>query len=705
MKVVALLLLWTAAPEPEVPVSEAADAPQPEPGESAPEPIQDESRVVIVRATRREAVQQELDVEQAERVAGTQGDAVKALRTVPGVSRPQLGSGGLSIWGATPAQSRLYVDGIPVPRLFHLGGSRSIMPTPMVGSVRLVPAGARVPYGRAIGGFAEVETRVLPDPGDPILADGFARLDPIDVAAGAGMQLGERAWTSAALRRSLLDQTFARVAPSSARQLVPIPVYWDYQSKTRIRVSAHDDLTLLVFGSYDRVQRGIPSATPEVAFDELRISGFHRVGLRLKRARRDGSSLLISAWAGLDNDRQRQSFGRVQTVASARVWSGGLRVEESRRVKAWLRVNLGVDLELRRTLSARDGALTLPSREGDRVSFGQAPGDRVANDNWSNTTVGLAGYAALRFGPESRSWEIEPGLRVEPLIQSGSRVVPVRPIEPEVGYSEITMAVDPRLQLGWAISKSVRVYGSAGRYHQSAAASDLSPIFGTPRLAPARAYQVVAGIAVRPVSWFGIDLTGFWARSEQLARRSSEPTPAIANALVADGSGQNYGGQLSVQAQPSERSYLSVGYAVIRAERKDGPQAAWRLFDGDQTHNAQLGGGWSHRSGVELGARAVVSSGNPRTPVLSATYNAGSGGYDPVFGPHNSIRLPTFFELSARIGWRREFVWGELRTWLDVQNATNRRNGAEYFYSQDYASRGLVRGLPVLPSLGVQVKL
>ena len=73
----------------------------------------------------------------------------------------------------------LLVDGVPVPRLFHLGGSRSILPARMVSSVGLVPGGFGAPFGRAIGGLVQVKTVRTND--DERSA--MAALDPFAIGA------------------------------------------------------------------------------------------------------------------------------------------------------------------------------------------------------------------------------------------------------------------------------------------------------------------------------------------------------------------------------------------------------------------------------------------------------------------------------------------------------------------------------------------
>ena len=63
------------------------------------------------------------------------------------------------------------------------------------------------------------------------------------------------------------------------------------------------------------------------------------------------------------------------------------------------------------------------------------------------------------------------------------------------------------------------------------------------------------------------------------------------------------------------------------------------------------------------------------------------------------------FQLSARAAWAHAWPGAALKLWLDVQNVTNRRNAEELFYSADYQQRGYVEGLPILPSLGMEVRL
>ena len=49
------------------------------------------------------------------------------LHSLPGVARASFGSGQLVVWGAAPNDTRIDVDGVEVPALYHLGGVRSVV--------------------------------------------------------------------------------------------------------------------------------------------------------------------------------------------------------------------------------------------------------------------------------------------------------------------------------------------------------------------------------------------------------------------------------------------------------------------------------------------------------------------------------------------------------------------------------------------------
>ena len=84
-----------------------------------------------------ETVEQTLQAEEIRYIPGTQGDTLKAVQNLPGVARAPFGIGLLPVWGSSPADTRVYVDGINIPTLYHFGGLRSTVNSEMVDALHV----------------------------------------------------------------------------------------------------------------------------------------------------------------------------------------------------------------------------------------------------------------------------------------------------------------------------------------------------------------------------------------------------------------------------------------------------------------------------------------------------------------------------------------------------------------------------------------
>jgi hypothetical protein len=165
-----------------------------------------------------------------------------------------------------------------------------------------------------------------------------------------------------------------------------------------------------------------------------------------------------------------------------------------------------------------------------------------------------------------------------------------------------------------------------------------------------------------------------------------------------------FGGELMLRVRPQGRFFGFLSYTLMRSERRD-EGAAWRLYDRDQTHILgatgvlRLGRGW------EVGATVRYTSGVPYTPVVSATYDATADVYSPRMGRPMSARNPPFSRVDLRVQKTWAFSKWSLAAYLDVQNALNSPNREGFAYRYDYTARDGVRGLPILPILGLRGEL
>ena len=66
--------------------------------------------------------------------------------------------------------------------------------------------------------------------------------------------------------------------------------------------------------------------------------------------------------------------------------------------------------------------------------------------------------------------------------------------------------------------------------------------------------------------------------------------------------------------------------------------------------------------------------------------------------------MPDFFQLDLRADKRFTYRTWILSAYLEVQNATNRKNPEDVAYNHDYSERGWLTGLPLFPSFGVRAE-
>jgi TonB family protein len=655
----------------------------------------------VVRAARikKESVQTVIRAEEARRVPGTQGDTLKVVQNLPGVARSAAGSGALIVWGSAPKDTRVVVDGVEIPALYHVGGLRSTVNSDLVRSIDLLPGGYGADYGRGLGGLVRVDTRALPQKG----VHGYASADVLDASAMITVAASKRVRFGVAGRYSYLDRILAAITSQDIGDFFPIPRYDDYQAMLSIDLGRDEEVTFLFLGADDHLHRAIASADPAARRTEDADSSFYRLLARYTRLLPDGASVTVTPSVGYDTSTSVTRFGATPTRAQAQALRYGLRASYRRRLAKFATLSTGVDAQGTYTWSSRSGSLDIPPREGDVFVFGRPPGDDVNADAWNTHLANVAPFAFVEFslGPLT----IVPGLRVDAYLLEGSQSTPrVRGTTP-IGFARLDfseLGVDPRLTITYKPHKRVTLTAATGLYHQAPEPDELSAVFGNPQLGLARAIHVSAGASVKITGTLTAEVVGFYKQLDDLVSRSEAPTPPLARALTQDGVGRSYGGQLLLRQELWKGFFGWITYSISRSERRDHADRGWRLFDYDQTHVLGVVASYEYR-GWAAGVRLRYTTGVPRTPVIGAFYDARGDQFQPVFGAQNTIRVPDFVQLDARVEKTFALRRVSLNVFLDVQNVTNRANPEEIVYSYDFTRRAYITGLPALAVFGARL--
>ncbi|HTQ05539.1 MAG TPA: TonB-dependent receptor [Polyangiaceae bacterium] len=667
-------------------------------------PVEDEGEhddleiVVVAPKLVKQTVSTKVEAAEGRRVAGTQGDVLKIVENLPGVARATAGSSQIVVWGAAPEDTRVYVDGLRVPLLYHFGGLRSVVHTDLVNSVELVPGGYGAAYGRGLGGLIVVETR---DPPKDRL-HGSVQVDVIDASAAVQGPAGAGWSFAVAARHSHLDSVLDAFTSKDFQEFFQIPHYYDAQARLRRELRPNEFVEILGLLSSDSVSRTVESSDPNGQKSETKDQRFQRVGLRYKRVLKDGSSAEVLPWIGWDHSDLTSRFGSVPTSLALDSNIFGLRATYSGKLGDAAVATVGLDLEGTNTTAVRSGSTSSPPREGDAHVFGQPPSDQINGDRWQSFIGSAAPFVQVDLGLFSDALHVVPGVRFDPLFVSVARRLPQDGNNPGVGAYSADLGVEPRVSLRYRLSKRATLKAAYGEYRQPPQPEDLSAVFGNPLLGVASGKHVLGGgeFALSPT--IGVETTVFYTHSKGLAARNPLPSPLVAEALLDIGEGRSYGAQFLIRRNLANGFFGWVAYTLLRAERRDQPGTPFRLFDFDQTHVLTALAAYQLGKGFDVSARFRYATGYPRTPVIGSYFDARRDLYEPELGPKNSTRLPDFWQLDVRFAKRFNIGTTELETYLDVQNVTDRQNPEEIAYSPDYTQKRYIDGLPILPVIGAR---
>ena len=622
------------------------------------------------------------------------GDAAKIVHSLPAVARPPAGSAEIVVWGTAPRDTRVYVDGVPVPALFHLGGYRAAVGNDLIGEIRLTPAAFGPERGRAIGGVIDIGLA------DPAAAPAWrVQADVLDGGVAGRRTLGGVA-IAAAIRQSWLDRAIGAVAdPQSLAPNAPLPRWTDAQLAARAKLPGGAVATGWILGALDALDRTLASDDPGTRTQQRIDQRTLRAQVTLRRDTPAGVDR-ATLWLGRDRTTDELEVGLVPASQRVALWAGGARGAQQRRLPGGPTLTLGVDVDVERARITRTGSLTIPAREGDPHIFGQPPGDDVAADRWDATTIDGACHASIdaRAGPLTAT----AGGRLDGWMLGASRLTPRIGTTPGIGSQQIPFTADPRGSLQLRLAEGALVRLDGGRYHQARAATDTSAVFGTPDLGLERAWHATLGGQWRRAP-LAIEAAAYARWLDQLVARDLAVTPLYAQALTQGGAGRVIGVQLTARAVGWRGLSGWLSYTLSRSTRKDAAGQPERLFDRDQTHGLVAVAGWE-RGPWTLGGRLRVSTGEPRTGVIGAFFDARSGRFQPIRGPHNGVRLPTFFAADVRA--ERRLVFGPARAYVyaEVQNLTGRANAEEIIYSADFSRRAYLTSLPLLAIGGLRVE-
>jgi len=639
---------------------------------------------VLKKKAKKEVSKEVISVEEIMKIPGTNGDALKVVQNLPGVSRSGALSGEIIIRGNEGQNSRTFIDGHYVPRLYHFGGLTSIFNSELIQDVSYFPGNYSVKYGDAMGGIIDVTTRKLDTQKDRKNVHGYVDVDLIDTSAMIDIPIDDNSALAFAFRRSYIDKILPHILPNEASDTVrALPVYYDWQLKYDYNFSKKNTLTFTHFGSSDNFELFFdkPTDDPNLSgefstsmfFIQNLLTWDYKISSKLK-------SKLSTSLQYLKQEFKISDFFDMNSKSQALT----IREDLNYKINNNFKLNIGMDSIFVRA----EYKILVP--------------DHVPDQN-SGEEGSISDYG--RFYSEKTDYFSRPAVYAELVSDIGSFRL-LTGLRSSYSSENDRLTFDPRISAIYTINDKLLFKGGAGQFHQVPQDYQIDEGYGNSNLKNQYALQYSLGTEYRLTDFINFSFELFYNDQRDLAV-SSTKTNIVDGEVVEErfnneGRGRGYGAEIFLRHNMNSNFFGWISYTLMKAERKDHPGDEWESFKYDQTHILTMIASYKLGSGWQLGTRLRYVTGSPTTPIIGSMFNADDNTYSPIYGKPNSVRNDPFFQLDFRVDKMWQFETWMLSLYLDVQNVTNYVNQEGVSYNYDFSESSKVEGFPFFPSLGIK---
>jgi len=641
--------------------------------------------IVRGQRERKEVARVELKQEEIRLIPGTQGDAFKVVQNLPGVARAPYGFGMLVVRGGKVFDTRVYIDGVWIPAIFHFGGLTSTFNSDLLSDITFLPGNFGASFGRAMAGTVEGQTR---SPARDAY-HGYLNVSLLDTTVLAEGPVNENWSFAGAGRVSYADLILREFLPATV-SFVSAPRYLDYQARLEwAPKGGRDRVRFTAFGSSDSMKVLLSNPAlldPEGRSDVGGSIVFHR---------------LSGAWTRTFSPEMKNTLSLTFAADMAGGSAGGDIRAAVDIYSVQLRDAFVWELDKRLTLEA-----------GTDTYFGKALSDLVSPPAPLPGEIPDPLFSRQLRHDSTSQWAFQPGLYAEAIFKplEGTRLVPgVRfDYEHTLGY----VTLDPRLSAFQKLGEKTLLKAAVGMYQQPPdfRSGQWTPEFGNPDLGAERSVQGMIGVEQQIVEGLSLDVQLYYKKMTNLVFRSDRTIVRDGQEVLErynnSGTGRAYGAELLLRKELTHNFFGWIAYSISKSERLGTlwAEQKWRPQQFDQPHHLTIVASYKWPYDWVTGLRFQYVSGSLTTPMTGRVYDADGDLHMPIPGEAFSQRNPSFMSLDVRIDRRFVFELWSLAVFLDIQNVTNNENPEFVLYNYDYSQRQYLRGLPIFPTLGIKAE-
>ncbi len=642
------------------------------------------------------------DIERAPQVV--ESDLLRSLHTMPGIATVSDFSSELYVRGGTPDQNLYLIDGTDVYNPEHLFGLFSTFNTDAIKNVEISKGGFGAEYGGRLSSVLDVTNL------DGNRREYKSNTSVSLLSAKTTMQvpIGKIGSLSGSVRRTYFDKTIAKM-DALKDENIPDYYFYDGHIKAYFDLAQSDKLTISAYKGYDDMNFNFDKDNPDSE------SMFY-----------DWGNTTISArWTHIFSP---MLFGNFWVTSSSfdSFWKFEDMDEENDMDDRTVKGNL--EYFYSQKLNVKTGFEYKSLRSVYNTKF---PGGEVDIDQKPQH---FAAYVQSEWRP-SPLMELQTGLRFNSCKNRG----------------KTWWDLDPRISAKYRLTDKMSIKGAYGRFHQylfRVPRAFIADIWGSSDeyYDDAKSAHYILGLQREVSRDFALEVEGYYKSYRNLYyydpffyteldvkqyNSKGEPLYLDTENIWDLGDAYSYGLEFLLRKDTGAMTgwlAYTLGRTMYQVDGLN--QDEYFPPRHDRTSTFNLVGNIDVKNTLRkikgkpfvddkkkwrIGLNFTYASGQPITLPASFSVTRNAPDQDFIHAPdlvpaeRNSYRLPPYIRLDFSVTYSRQFRGWKLEPFLQVYNATNRRNVWFISYEQTYETDRINQEidatgmLPILPSVGVNI--
>ncbi|MFT7559120.1 MAG: hypothetical protein ACI93R_001025 [Flavobacteriales bacterium] len=597
------------------------------------------------------------DTQKLVETAGSLGDPLSAVFSLPGVIAAGGEGGEPAVRGSSPADNSYIVDFLPASDVFHDFGV-SVFSEFILHDFQMYSASFGPEYSGATGAIFDVTLR---DPKNEIF-NGVVDISMLRSGVFLESGLTENSAFYISARKSLLHVFVNNEDASDEEEgfnVKQIPEDTDYQFKYQWKPSNKHALTVSANGSSDDAEAEFTSQADFVRSnpDFEGEAGIHNSA--------HGESLL---WRSIFDNGHELKVGAGKLSNNWRVfWGNGYSQD----------INLA-----QKNIKAQ---YTIPLGERFKLTLG---GENRNYDYHYYLNEVL--FVCTEFDVDcslNRRERIEEtnDLKLnEKSVYVNSHWSPVDRIDLDLGFQQQKNDYTnetfhhPRIAASLQLNDTWKIHTKAGSYNRFPDLETILPEIGNPNLHSPRAEHFTLGVMHTVGESWNVSLEGYYKTLEDLPLALRNGDIDESDLYSNDTKGKAYGVDLLINKNLTDKWYSWVSLSYGKSNRTNERTSVTRDYYLDTPVIANWVLNYQATSKFNISWRWTARSGAANTPITGVQDNPFfEGAVLPEYGDAYSERLPLYSRLDLRFKWDMHVFGLESALMVDIINATNRQNVTE----------------------------